>query len=317
MNKKAFTLVELLAVIVILAIIALIAVPMILNQIETAKKKALEDSAYGIIEAGKFFYLENMVTATGINEVERYDFEVINKKFVNIKNANQSLAFTGKMPKNGILQINSNGNTALAICDEKYCACKSITDVKVAVQEVNCNIDTETGEILSEIKDGTPTGMIVSYLGNDAPKGYLKCDGSVYTIAEYPSLAEQIKEQFGSYNYYGGDGTTTFAIPDLRGEFLRGTGTASRNTGTGVGVGIHQDATLIPSGYQLAANGNLYFGHSEKKNEIPLNYDSITSDSVRTAGFRADWVESALYRGVIGSITTRPTNTSVLYCIKY
>lgn len=51
MNKKGFTLVELLAVLVILAIVALIAVPIILNVIDNAKKSSAVDSAYGYIEA--------------------------------------------------------------------------------------------------------------------------------------------------------------------------------------------------------------------------------------------------------------------------
>ena len=51
MNKKGFTLVELLAVIVILALIALIATPIILNVINDAKKQAAKDSAYGYMDA--------------------------------------------------------------------------------------------------------------------------------------------------------------------------------------------------------------------------------------------------------------------------
>ena len=52
MNKnKGFTLVELLAVIVILAIIALIATPIILNVINDAKKQAAKDSAHGYVDA--------------------------------------------------------------------------------------------------------------------------------------------------------------------------------------------------------------------------------------------------------------------------
>lgn len=50
-NTKGFTLVELLAVIVILAIIALIATPIILNVIDSAKKNAAVNSAYGYMEA--------------------------------------------------------------------------------------------------------------------------------------------------------------------------------------------------------------------------------------------------------------------------
>ena len=50
-NKKGFTLVELLAVIVILAIIALIATPIILGVIDNAREGAAKDTAYGYIDA--------------------------------------------------------------------------------------------------------------------------------------------------------------------------------------------------------------------------------------------------------------------------
>ena len=49
--NKAFTLVELLAVIIILFIISLITVPIIIDQIEITKKKS--------IESGKYLYIEN------------------------------------------------------------------------------------------------------------------------------------------------------------------------------------------------------------------------------------------------------------------
>ena len=50
-KNKGFTLVELLAVIVILALIALIATPIILNIIKDAKRSAAKNSAYGYIDA--------------------------------------------------------------------------------------------------------------------------------------------------------------------------------------------------------------------------------------------------------------------------
>ena len=81
-------------------------------------------------------------------------------------------------------------------------------------------------------------------MGNNTPDYFLSCDGTVYNISDYPYLAEHFKTEFGSYNYFGGNGTTTFAVPDLRGEFLRGTGTNSHaSQGSGESVGIHQDGT--------------------------------------------------------------------------
>ena len=63
--------------------------------------------------------------------------------------------------------------------------------------------------------EDTPVGEIIRTLGDKTPKHYLACDGSVYNIADYPHLAQYFKDNFGSSNAFGGDGTTTFAVPDL------------------------------------------------------------------------------------------------------
>ena len=64
-NKKiGFTLIELLAVIIVLAIIALIATPIIFNVIENAKIKSLENSCYGVIDAVRTNYSENLLNST-------------------------------------------------------------------------------------------------------------------------------------------------------------------------------------------------------------------------------------------------------------
>ena len=64
MNKKGFTLIELLAVIIVLAIIALIATPIIFNVIENAKLKSLENSTYGVVDAVRMQYMENLMNST-------------------------------------------------------------------------------------------------------------------------------------------------------------------------------------------------------------------------------------------------------------
>jgi microcystin-dependent protein len=57
-----------------------------------------------------------------------------------------------------------------------------------------------------------------------APTGYLFCDGSAVSRSTYASLFSAISTNWGS-----GDGSTTFNIPDLRGEFLRGLDTTEGN----------------------------------------------------------------------------------------
>ena len=64
----------------------------------------------------------------------------------------------------------------------------------------------------SGIED-TPVGQIISVMGNTVPKHYLACDGAEYNITDYPHLTQHFIDQFGTANYFGGDGITTFAVP--------------------------------------------------------------------------------------------------------
>ena len=55
-------------------------------------------------------------------------------------------------------------------------------------------------------------GEIRMFAGNFAPAGWVFCDGSLLPISEYETLFALIGTT------YGGDGQSTFAVPDLRGR---------------------------------------------------------------------------------------------------
>ena len=161
----------------------------------------------------------------------------------------------------------------------------------------------------------TPIGTIISYMGNTAPKDYLICDGTEYEIAKYKDLAEHIKTEFGSYNYFGGDGTTTFAIPDLRGEFLRGSGDNSRdNQGSGANVGEHQDATEHQT-FGTNENGSIRFIPISNEPACSTKSDSVSAELLQNMKYIQGQGDSTVQYN--SYFTSRPTNTSVLYCIKY
>jgi microcystin-dependent protein len=74
----------------------------------------------------------------------------------------------------------------------------------------------------STIPGGIPTGTVVQYAANSAPSGWLICDGGLYgRTALDPSPQVNLFSVIGT-TYGAGDGLTTFAIPDLRGMFVRG-----------------------------------------------------------------------------------------------
>lgn len=159
--------------------------------------------------------------------------------------------------------------------------------------------------------EDTPVGHIIAHMGTTAPKHYLVCDGTIYNIVDYPYLAEHIKTEFGSYNYFGGDGTDTFAVPDLKGEFLRGTGINSHeNQGNGGDVGKHQDATAVNQTFRKEKTV-AYYGDIDKSTVI--NADKAFNTTGKYIQISGTALE---YNSASTSASVRPTNTSVLYCIK-
>ncbi|MGC2661786.1 MAG: tail fiber protein [Bryobacteraceae bacterium] len=63
-----------------------------------------------------------------------------------------------------------------------------------------------------------PAGTILDFAGSAAPAEFLLCDGTQYLIANQPALFTAIG------NRWGGDGITTFNVPDLRGLVTAGAG---------------------------------------------------------------------------------------------
>ena len=68
-------------------------------------------------------------------------------------------------------------------------------------------------------------GEIMLFAGNFAPQGWAFCDGQLLPIGPNQGLFSLLG------TYYGGDGQTTFALPDLRGR-------VPMHTGSGPGPGL-------------------------------------------------------------------------------
>ena len=96
-KNKGFTLVELLAVIVILALIALIATPIILNVINDAKKQAAKDSAYGYMDA-----VEKYIVSSELED------ESIQDGIYSVEDLNKKISVKGSTPDNGNIEIKNS-----------------------------------------------------------------------------------------------------------------------------------------------------------------------------------------------------------------
>lgn len=83
---------------------------------------------------------------------------------------------------------------------------------------------------------GVPTGTVIFTASSSAPTGFLKANGALVSRTTYAGLFSVIGTTFGV-----GDGSTTFALPDLRGEFIRGWDDA-RGVDSGRAIGSWQNS---------------------------------------------------------------------------
>jgi microcystin-dependent protein len=151
-------------------------------------------------------------------------------------------------------------------------------------------------------------GMVQYYAGVTAPAGWLVCDGTPVSRTTYSALYAAIGEMYGV-----GDGSTTFNLPDLRGEFIRG-----NDEGRGVDVGRTVGSTQ--------SSQNLAHTHTIKTTEGVTGDDSAFSCSWGSARLLlanrnvcggGNTTISGAYAVSSGGTEARPRNISLLPCIKY
>jgi microcystin-dependent protein len=154
-----------------------------------------------------------------------------------------------------------------------------------------------------------PVGTILAFAGVNIPSGYLICDGSAISRTTYSNLYNVIGNSWGT-----GNNSTTFNLPDLRGQFLRGvTGSstsdpdASSRTAkysggnTGNNVGSYQVDEFKSHNHNLM--GNITSGGG-----IPNQYVAKGQNDANTFG---------LNTSSSGGSETRPKNAYVYFIIKF
>lgn len=138
-------------------------------------------------------------------------------------------------------------------------------------------------------------GTVQSFASNSAPTGWLKANGATISRTTYADLFAAIGTTFGA-----GDGSTTFAIPDLRGEFVRGW-----DDGRGV-----DSARALGS-----AQGHQFQTHTHFANQRSGTIGTQMGDGFQIGSVSAT-AGGAPASGTTGS-ETRPRNVALLYCIKF
>lgn len=138
-----------------------------------------------------------------------------------------------------------------------------------------------------------PAGVVAHFARNTAPTGWLKANGAAVSRATYATLFAAIGTTFGA-----GDGATTFQLPDLRGEFVRGWDDG-RSADSGRGFGSFQADELRSHSHRFKIGADSSAGSNDE------------SASTDVGGWEGGWIEAT------GGAETRPRNVALLACIKF
>ena len=107
-------------------------------------------------------------------------------------------------------------------------------------------------------------GSIMFFGFNFEPRGWAYCDGRLLSIAQNSALFSLLG------TYYGGDGITTFGLPDLRGRYPMGQGQAPGLTPRQMGeVGGVENVTLNQQ--QMPAHNHKVSVASSSSSKDPAN----------------------------------------------
>jgi hypothetical protein len=166
----------------------------------------------------------------------------------------------------------ATGNTTLAVTTA---GALKVNSLGITANELADNSVTQvkTNNFL------VPTGAVMAFGMTTVPAGWLACDGQ--STAAYPALAALVGAN----------------VPDLRGYFVRGTGTNSDGTVSGA-FGAKQTDEFKSHNHNISVLGivgGTNPGVTDSGQNSTQSYTTTTT----------------------GSTETRPRNIALLYCIKY
>ena len=160
-------------------------------------------------------------------------------------------------------------------------------------------------------------GEVAFFASSTPPSGWLKANGAAVSRTTYAALFAAIGTTFGA-----GDGRTTFNLPDLRGEFLRGLDEGrnidrGRRLGTAQGDAI-RNITGKLDGSAMGSGNQVLEGKMIASGAIGTTYQQR-----QWSGDQGGWGEQSVSfdfdasRVVPTASENRPRNVALLACIKY
>ena len=244
----------------------------------------------------------------------------------------------------GIIQISSSGGTArtllsadatdsiFAVSDDRNFTVKTNSSTRLTV---NSSTATSTVPVVlpgvptsalqaatkSYVDLGSPAGIIAPFAGTSAPSGWLACQGQAVSQTTYAALYAAIGATWNT----GGEGAGNFRLPDLRGVFLRGTGTngtGSSSGAVGPSVGVYAADTYLNHSHTATSTDsghthtNAYAFSTASLAGAGSSYTLPNSYSTQNTGTGTANITTTVATSTTGGTETKPKNYGILYIIK-
>ena len=176
---------------------------------------------------------------------------------------------------------------------------------------------------------GVPSGSVFCMAVATVPSGYLECNGAAVSRSTYAVLFAVIGTAYGT-----GNGSTTFNLPDLRGEFVRGFDNG-RGVDSGRSIASSQSSQFGQHNHNVSASSSSSVTDPGHKHTMNFNLgnlissggafgmkDSGTADRMNTAttGISVSTstsISQSNRGGTSNSSETRPRSIAMMYVIKF
>lgn len=150
-----------------------------------------------------------------------------------------------------------------------------------------------------------PPGTVAYFAGDTAPHGWLVANGAAVSRTGFPDLFRAIGIRYGA-----GNGSTTFNLPDLRGEFVRG-------WDAGRGVDLNRVLGSLQAD-EFRSHSHIY-RRNHIANTVGWEHFEARRDSSATlydGDGRFDDGGDRVTTAAAGGVETRPRNVALLPIIK-
>jgi len=290
-NNKAFSLLEVTVVIIILTILASAAIPVLSRSYleKAGNKTALDISA--IQEAARAYYIDHnkwpdtSVYPTPIAALQAGNYLPSSWKPIN------PFGINAATPSIYSYNASSTGSTFTVYTFVPTAVLPIIQNLLPSNWVSGNNVYSSTS--VPGASSVLPTGVIIPWASTNLPAGFLWCNGQIVSISNYPGLYAVLGTT------YGGDGINTFGLPDIMGRTIVGVD----------GMGGVNAANRITQWGTLPATLSGTFGEDTHHLTIPElpahNFNILVNDATTSGG-------SIRYPETVAVDSLKPYNTNTV-----